>query len=308
MTLTRRSFITSTAAAAGLVGTGTTLWANAALDLGGLTIDTLSDGHLTLPKEFFVGHLDPAQYGPVMSEFGLAETAMFESPCNVTLLRDGTNTILFDVGSGPDFMPTAGKLVDALDALGVAPDDVTHVVFTHAHPDHIWGLLDDFDDPLFYDATYMMGRAEYEYWADPNTVDTIGTDRQTFAVGAARRLDAIADQIELFDDGQEILPGVAARATHGHTPGHMSFEVRKGSESVMIVGDAIANPHLGFMRPDLSSGSDQDRDLGVKTRLSLLDQMAADQMRLIGYHMPTPGIGRAERRKDGGYTFVADAG
>ena len=96
-----------------------------------------------------------------------------ESPCNVTLYRDGTNTVLFDVGSGPDFMPTAGKLAEAFDALGVTADEVTHVVFTHAHPDHLWGVLDDFDEPIFANATHLMGRAEYDYWADPNTVSTI---------------------------------------------------------------------------------------------------------------------------------------
>ena len=164
-----------------------------------------------------------------------------EPECNHAIYRDGTNTVLFDVGSGPDFMPSAGKLTAGLDAAGLTPEDVTHVVFTHAHPDHIWGLLDEFDDPLFYDSTYMMGRAEWDYWWNPETVNTIGDERAALTVGAKRRMEIIEDQVELFDDGQEILPGIMAMASYGHTPGHMAFELRSGSDAALVVGDAIGN-------------------------------------------------------------------
>ena len=109
----------------------------------------------------------------IVTRYGLS-TDQLTPPCNVTLYRDGTNTVLFDVGSGPDFMPSAGKITEAMDAIGLAPEEVTHVIFTHAHPDHIWGLLDEFDEPLFYEAAYHIGRQEWEYWTDPATVDTIG--------------------------------------------------------------------------------------------------------------------------------------
>ena len=64
---------------------------------------------------------------------------------------------------------------------------VIAAIVTHAHPDHIWGLLDDFGDLLFADARYLMGRAEWDYWWNPQTVATIGAGRQAFAVGAKRR-------------------------------------------------------------------------------------------------------------------------
>jgi glyoxylase-like metal-dependent hydrolase (beta-lactamase superfamily II) len=198
-------------------------------------------------------------------------------------------------------MPSAGKLMDAFDQLEITPDDITHVVFTHGHPDHLWGLLDDFDDLLFPDATHMMGKAEFEYWMDPETVSTIARERTTMAVGARRRLEAIEDTITTFTDGDEILPGIAARATFGHTPGHMSFELAGGA---MIVGDAIVNHHLAFERPEWRAGSDQDPDLGARTRLRLLDQIATEQVQIIGFHLPGGGIGRAERSGDG-YRFIA---
>ena len=114
------------------------------LDLGGASLTTVSDGYLTLPRDFIFGPMPSDELPAVLSAFDVADGPLTPE-CNLTLYRDNERTVLFDVGSGPDFMPTAGSVLDALDALDLAPEDVTDVVFTHAHPDHIWGLLDDFD-------------------------------------------------------------------------------------------------------------------------------------------------------------------
>ena len=179
------------------------------------------------------------------------------------------------------------------------------MVFTHAHPDHLWGLLDDFEDPAFPNATYMIGKSEWDYWIDPETVNTIGEARTTFAVGARRRLALIEENITFFNDGEEILPGIAARATFGHTPGHMAFHIAHGSNNLMVLGDCVGNHHVAFERPEWRAGSDQDGDLGAATRVALLDQLASEHMSIIGYHMPYPGIGRAEKRGDS-FIFVAE--
>ena len=302
MTFTRRHFL-SAGAALPLVA-GLPRLALAELSLGAATVTTVSDGSLMLPGDFIFGPMPQDELGPILKAHNQSRDQLTPE-CNLTLFRDGTNTVLFDAGSGPDFMPSAGKLQDSLDAVDVAVDDITHVVFTHAHPDHIWGLLDDFGDPLFTEATYMMGRAEWDYWWDPETVNTIGDARAAFAVGAKRRMEAIEDAVEFFDDGQEILPGVAAVSTPGHTPGHMSFELRNGSEAAMVIGDAIGNHHVAFARPEWPSGSDQDAEMASATRKGLFDRLTADKMTLIGFHLPDGGIGRAEATDDG-YRFVGE--
>jgi len=200
-------------------------------------------------------------------------------------------------------MPSAGMLTEAMDAAGISPDDITHVIFTHAHPDHLWGLLDDFGDPMFYDASYHIGRAEWDYWTDPATIDTIGAERQSFAVGAARRLEMLEDKINLFEDAAEILTGISAVATYGHTPGHMSYLV---GGKVLIGGDAIGNHHVAFERPDWASGSDQDPDMAADSRVALLDRIVADDLTLVGFHLPGGGIGRVERA-GAAFRFVEDA-
>ena len=300
MQLSRRRFLETAAklSAAAMLPS----LARADLVVGSGTLTTISDGSLILPGEFIFGPMPANELAPILQEYGVSDERLTPE-CNLALYRDGTNTVLFDVGSGPDFVPTAGTIQDSLAAIDLAPDDITHVVFTHAHPDHIWGLLDDFDDPLFYDATYMMGRTEWDYWWNPETVNTIGKARATFAVGAKRRMEAIEDAVTFFDDGNEILPGIAAVATPGHTPGHMAFEVRQGNDAAMIIGDAIGNHHVAFRKPEWASGSDQDADTAAATRRMLFDRLTNEQMALVGFHLPDGGIGRADVDGDG-FRFV----
>ena len=270
--------------------------------LGEATLTTVSDGNLVLPGDLIFGPMPQQELPAILSEFDLSRDQLMPE-CNLALYRDGKNTVLFDVGSGPDFMPSAGQITDSLDAIGLAPEDITHVAFTHGHPDHIWGLLDDFGDPLFYEATYFMGRAEWDYWWNPETVNTIDEARVPFAVGARRRMEIIEDNVTHFEDGEEVLPGIAARASFGHTPGHMSFEVRNGSQVALVIGDAIGNHHVAFAQPDWPSGSDQDPEMAVSSRVGLLDQLASEQILAVGFHLPDGGMGRVERSGDS-YRFV----
>jgi glyoxylase-like metal-dependent hydrolase (beta-lactamase superfamily II) len=274
------------------------------LSLGQMTITSVSDGNLVLPGAMFFDGLPREELDSILSKAGQSFDEL-RPPCNLTLLRHNDAMVLFDAGSGSGFMPSAGTMLESLETLDVAPEDITHVVFTHAHPDHLWGILDDFDDPIFPDAELMIGKTEWDYWTNPETVDTIGEARTSFAVGAARRLDTVEDQMRFITGGEEILPGVMAHDTFGHTPGHMAFEIRDGSNAVMVGGDAIGNGHVAFARPDWSSGADQDPELGAKTRTRLLDQLATDKIALMGFHLPNGGLGRVER--DGTtYRFVPE--
>lgn len=292
----RRDFLALSAAALAMPRAGFTA---TELALPDAKLITLSDGFLTLPGDFVFDGMEEAEAAMIREKFNL-DPASYTPPCNLTLYQDGTRNILFDVGSGPDFMPSAGKLDVALDAVGLTHDDITHVVFTHAHPDHLWGLLDDFDEVQFANAQYLMGRAEFDYWTDPDTVNTIGEARTTFAVGAARRLGVIADQLTFFEDGEEPLTGVFAHATPGHTPGHMSFVL---GGKAMVTGDAIGNNHLAFYRPADPSTSDQNPDQAAATRVALLDQITADSLQIVGFHLPGGGIGTATRQGDS-FTFI----
>lgn len=292
-TITRRMLM---AGAAGL-GAAALMprWLHASMQVGEWQIDTLSDGHLVLPADFILGPMPENAVAPILARHGLTGATELTPPCNVTLLRGQGRVVLFDAGSGPAFQPTAGSLLDALDALEITPQEVTDVVFTHGHPDHLWGVLDDFDEPVFYAARHVMGAGELAYWTDPDTVSTIGTARQAFAVGAARRLQMMGDQMQTFADGDTVLPGVTALMTPGHTPGHMSFLVDGGGTPTLIIGDAIGNHHVGFEAPEMPSGSDHDMPTAASTRLTLLDRIVADDMPVVGFHLTGGGMGRVDR-------------
>lgn len=304
MGVSRRRFLAGGAGAAAMALGLTPRRAHARIVMGDMELHAVSDGSLILPGSFIFAPMPQDELLPILETYGQSPEVL-TPPCNVTLLRSGDRTVLFDVGAGPDFSPNAGVLLESLDALGVAPEDVTDVVFTHAHPDHLWGLLDEFDEPLFSEAGYMIGREEWAYWTDPDTVDAIDDARKSFAVGAARRLATIEDRIAFFDDGDEILPGVAAVATLGHTPGHMSFELRHGAEATMILGDCIGNDHIAFARPGWRAGSDQDPDAAAATRVALMDRLAHEKMRVIGFHLTGDGVGHVDRTADG-YAFVQE--
>ena len=303
MDLNRRTFLAQCGAYTAALGSASPAVSQTAL--GEATLTTVSDGTLILPGSFIFEPMPQDALAPILVDYGIQHDRL-EPECNLALYQDGTRNVLFDVGSGPDFMPTAGAVIDSLEAAGLAPEDITHVLFTHAHPDHIWGLLDDFDEPVFTNATYMMGRAEWDYWWNPETVDTIGEARAAFAVGAKRRMQMIEDSVVQFDDGDEVLPGIAAIATRGHTPGHMSFELRAGSQSALVLGDAIGNHHVAFRKPEWISGSDQDGELAASTRQVLFDRIMAEQMQVVGFHLPQGGMGRVDRAAEG-YVFVPGA-
>lgn len=271
--------------------------------LGNSVVHSVSDGNLVLPSGmFFPDSIDKAEKEAFLSANNLTGES-FEPDCNLTLWQTEDRLVLFDVGSGPNFMPTSGKALDSLAELDIDPADITDVVFTHAHPDHLWGLIDDFDELAFPEARYFINEVEWDYWRHKDTIDNLPEERKTFAVGAQNRMQFLEEQINLFGYGDEVLPGLEAVDTHGHTPGHTSFALHEGSESVLVLGDALTHPIISFQKADWPSGSDQDPEAGKATRLSLLDRLATDQMRLLGFHMPYPGAGRVE--KDGSvYRYV----
>lgn len=265
---------------------------------------SLTDGNLSLPLNLVVPEsIDASERMAFLQQHNLGPETLTPD-CNITLWRTPDRLILFDAGAGLQFPAGGGQLADSLESTGIELDDITDVVFTHAHPDHLWGILDDFDDIAFPEAKFHMHETEWNYWLDSNTLDRTPDARKTLVVGAQNRLPLLSERVSLFNGGDEVLPGVEAVNTHGHTPGHTSFALHSGSESMLVVGDALTNSAISFERPRWPSGNDQDPVKGVETRLALLDRLATDKTSLLGFHLPAPGVGIVEKA-DGAYRFVA---
>ncbi len=274
------------------------------IPMGETILHVLSDGYLSLPANRLFDSPERADEAAVLFEQAGLSTEEFSPPLNITLLQSEDKLVLFDLGSGSQFLDTAGLLPSALESIEVDPADVTDVVFTHAHPDHCWGLLDDFDDLLCPEATYHMHGKEFDHWMSEDTLNNSDEGSLAMVAGARNRLPLIEDRLQRFNWGDELLPGVEAVDSRGHTPGHTSFAIHQGNDSVMVLGDALIHPVLSFQRPDWPWITDQNTDDAVATRKRLLDRLFTDKMQMIGYHLPESGVGSVEQH-EGNYHYVA---
>jgi len=270
---------------------------------GACDVTVLSDGTMSMPFSFSMPGRDPKEIEALFRSAGLP-TDGITAQVNVTVVKTPDALVLIDTGGGSDFVPSVGKLADRLDAAGFAPEAFTHVIFTHAHADHLWGVIDPLDGGTkFTKARHIMTATEFDFWNKPGREADVPEMFKTMAIGTGRRLKAIGERVELRKAGDEILPGITLADSAGHTPGHVCVLVTSGTDRLMIAGDALNHPLVSFMNPGWRWGSDMDADGGVATRKRLLDQLATDKSALLGYHLPWPGLGRVERAGDG-YRFV----
>ena len=138
-------------------------------------------------------------------------------------------------------------------------------------------------------------QAEWEFWGSNKAIAAMPEGRENFAVGAKSRFEKIKEQITLFNAGQEVTAGIEAVDTGGHTPGHTSFVLHSGAESIMILGDALTHPIVSFEYPKWLSDSDMDQQKAADVRLALLDRLVSDKIKIAATHLPAPGFGHVEK-------------
>jgi glyoxylase-like metal-dependent hydrolase (beta-lactamase superfamily II) len=271
--------------------------------VGAIELAVISDGVLNVPLSFALPETPAAEAAALFTAHNLPPEGP-QPQTNVSLVRSGGELVLIDAGSGSNFQPTAGKLAENMEAAGIDPAAVTKVVFTHCHADHLWGVIDDFDDSeRFSKASYVVAAAEWDFWLDPNTPANVPDALKGMARGSARILKRLEGKIERRKAGDAVAPGLTYVETIGHTIGHMAVMVESEGQRLLIGGDALTNVAVSFARPEWRWGGDYDRDRGVATRRRLLDQLATDRIPLIGFHLSWPGHGRVERA-GGAYRFV----
>ena len=272
-------------------------------NVGAIEVMVVSDGTLSVPLSFMLPETPAAEAMALFVAHGLPPQGPLPQ-INVTLVKTGNELVLIDAGAGSNFQDNAGKLAENMEAAGISTAAVTKIVFTHGHADHLWGAIDDFDgSERFANATYVIAAAEWDFWLDPNTPASVPDWLQGQARGSARTLKRLEAKTERRKAGDAVAPGVAYVDTSGHTPGHMSVMIENGGERLFIGADALTNAAVSFARPEWRVGADLDRDRGVATRKRLLDQLATDQLPLVGFHLPWPGHGRVERSGTA-YRFV----
>src|SRR5690606_8829356 len=179
-----------------------------------------------------------------LKKAGVAD-AFVPIPFTVTVVRVGGRTIMFDSSTGAQVAPTAGLLVKKnLAAAGIQPGDISTIVVTHYHTDHIWGLMaKNTNAQLYPNAEIIVPEVEHKHWTAPELIEKVPEG----ARGNIRRIQATIPtwkNVKQVAAGTEVMPGIRSVATYGHTPGHTSYVVSSGSDSLIVGGDVTNIPAL----------------------------------------------------------------
>lgn len=274
--------------------------------IGDIDAYSLSEGTIERPLEGFIKNAPLEEVRRAMSTNGVASDR-YTNPFTPTALRIKGKLTLFDTGFGGFGPPQTGKLMSSMTEAGLDPKALDRVVISHFHPDHILGLwTKGSDDPVFRNIEIFLPEGEYKFWLDPASVNLAPENNRPLV----RRLQAAFPSwknVTLYKDGQEILPGVRAMSTPGHTPGHMSFLAASGNKHLFIQSDVTGTDRLFVPNPDWQSRLDMDGAMAAVTRRKFFERVVADGGMIAGYHFGFPSVGTIAR--DGsGYAFTPAAG
>ncbi len=269
--------------------------------VGALTATVVHDGFVRVPAvpPGFVRNATPEQTAAAVRAAFLPGPG-YDNFFSITFLETPTGLVVFDTGTGGQLgSPNAGQIAANMRAAGLDPAAVNRVVISHFHGDHITGLTTAENAMVFPNAQLLVPEPEAAFWMDDGQMSRAPQAMQGAFANVRRRFAPYAAKTERYAAGAEVAPGVRAMATHGHTPGHMSFNVANGSDSLIILGDLTANPLFNLANPGWHVVFDMDPNMAEASRRRVFDQAATDRTRCIGYHFPFPANGYIEKTADG---------
>ncbi len=265
-----------------------------AVRVGEIDVLVISDGVLPLPTQTMSTNATPAARAAWFKQMFLGPDA-FDWALNVLVVRSGEQVILVDAGLGGQFpgFPRAGQFPKRLEAAGIALSSVTDIVITHMHMDHIGGLLvDEVKNKLRPDVRIHVAAIEVDFWASPDFTytDMPAPVPDVLKATAQQFMALYQDNLHTFDDEHQVAPGVVAKLTGGHTPGHSVVYVTSGGERLTFAGDALFP--VAFEHPEWHNGFEHDPEESVRVRVRLMTEAAASGELFVATHLPFPSVGR----------------
>jgi glyoxylase-like metal-dependent hydrolase (beta-lactamase superfamily II) len=219
------------------------------------------------------------------------------------MVNTGAKLVLIDTGTAGQITDTAGSMLANLAAAGVSPKAIDTIVISHFHPDHIDGIKTKDGDKVFPNAEILVPEPEWTFWMDDANMSRAQGSVLGYFRNARRIFRDIAKEVRQFKPGAEVAPGITSIPAYGHTPGHTAFVVASGSQSMLVMSDAVRNPWLFVRHPEWQPSFDMDGPTAVKTRMQMLDRAAADRSMVEAYHFPFPASGHIVKTA-AGYDFV----
>jgi glyoxylase-like metal-dependent hydrolase (beta-lactamase superfamily II) len=234
------------------------------------------------------------QAAAALQAAGVQGTAL-QNPYNITAVRSPRGVVLIDAGLGEGGPPGTGRAIENLRSLGIEPAQVTAVVHTHFHGDHIGGLTTAAGAANFPNAQVLVPEREWAYWTDAGEESRAPEGRRPGFANVRRRFAPYQGKVSPFAPTAQVAPGITAVPTNGHAPGHTSFLIADGDAQLLVIGDAITTPAFFVANPDWYPVFDMDPPAAVASRRALLDRAAAERLTVIGYHWDMPAVARVER-------------
>ena len=276
--------------------------------VGAIRVTTVADGLRRMPvPDGLVTNATKAEVSAALAQAGLPPDELVIHFNPVVIDTAGGRALVdtgFGAAAGQAPGATTGLLLQSLEQAGIDPDSIDTVVISHFHGDHVGGLVTPEGGPAFPRARVLVPAPEWAFWMDDaamkaaegtRTADTFALNRTVFA--------AVADQVSQYGWGEEVLPGVVAEGTPGHTSGHTSFHVRSGGQSLFVQSDVTNNPALFVTHPGWRVAFDTDGAQAEATRRRVYDRAVAERTPVQGFHFPFPSRGMIE--VDGeGYRLV----
>jgi glyoxylase-like metal-dependent hydrolase (beta-lactamase superfamily II) len=316
MPISRRTFLTGAIATSFALPTAGHLLAQTArpamprntgiyrFKLGNFNLISISDGTLNPPAALFAGNATPEELKAVLQQSFQEETLTVD--CNVLLVDTGQNKVLIDTGSGLLNGATAGKLIENLQQAQIKPSDITAVILTHAHGDHVGGLNGK-SGLTFPNARHFIGKQEWNFWTGdsvdlPKFEGPAEMKKQGIEI-AQKQLSLIRDRVTQFDVDREFLPGFTAIPAYGHTPGHVAIRIASGNAVMVHTADTVHINTINLWNPSWKPIFDADREMAAATRQAVLEKIASDRTLMFAYHFPYPGIGHLRKRDRGGFDW-----
>ena len=272
--------------------------------VGSIEVTAVYDGIWRKPHDpTFIKNASVEEAKAALSKAGLT-TEFMPIPLTVVVLKIGDKYVMIDSGSGVgQWQANATNLPSNMKAAGIDRGQISTILVSHFHPDHVWGLMEKGTNAaVFPNAELIVSSTEYKWWTDPGRVEKLPEGRRP----AGKRIGDVFPtwkNWKLVEDNAEVAPGVRLLAAPGHTPGHSAFLVTSGKDQLMVSNDAMYVPALLAPHPDWQGAYDQDGATAVTTRRKLIDRVIADKMMVCGAHFPFPG--RGTFTKDGDvYAFA----
>jgi glyoxylase-like metal-dependent hydrolase (beta-lactamase superfamily II) len=261
--------------------------------VGDIEVTALSDGTADLTVGKLLTHTTPAKVAAALKRSYLKDPV--QTSVNGFLINTGTKLVLIDIGSGSLFGPTVGKLADNLKAAGYRPEQIDEIYITHMHPDHVGGLMAG-DKMAFPNAVVRADKRDADFWLSQANLDKAPEGMKGFFQGAMASLNpyVAAGKFKPFDGNTELVPGVRALASHGHTPGHTTYVVESKGEKLVLIGDLIHVAAVQFPDPTVTIQFDSDSKAALAQRQKAFAAAAKGGYWVGAAHIAFPGIGHIQ--------------